>query len=141
MTKLKQRDGLGRVIRIKPGCASDLIKFKQELNNSGKKVNITITFANFFEHYYPRNMKGLRKLLDKGMKVKRLKGDKNWKTFINLDRLGLDHKEKQKLLAKARSPKRRKREKDDLKLWKKYVLKRLEASVEAVEVKMKKLSL
>lgn len=86
-------------------------------------------------------MKGLRKLLDKGMKVKRLKGDKNWKTFINLDRLGLDHKEKQKLLAKARSPKRRKREKDDLKLWKKYVLKRLEASVEAVEVKMKKLSL
>ena len=116
----------------KRGCASDIIEFKQELEESEKIVNITITFSNFFRWvgnrgHGPHSMAGLRKLLDNGVKVKPLQGKKNWKKFFDHNLVDLNDNERQELLDRAGSDDRGDKEKEDMKLWEKHVLQTLEA--------------
>ena len=62
-------------------------------------------------------MPGLRKV-----KLNLLRGDENWKTFLDRDLVDFSDNKRQELLDRASSEGRRRREEEDMNIWKKHVL-------------------
>ena len=116
------------------GCATDLIQFKDDMEKQGKSVRIEITFANFYRWIGdfgdgPRHMKGLKKMLKSGVKLTLLQGEEMWKTFLNdTCYVNLTSEEKTELLKKVTSDKRKKREKEDQRLFQEHVDLRQDSS-------------
>ena len=108
-------------------CAEKIIKYQDDMEREGKRMNITITFANFYrttvydrvyngndEKRAEENKGGLGKLNGAGVTLRLLQGEEQWKEFLYDEELvKLSDKEKKLLLAEATSKDRSEREKFD----------------------------
>ena len=104
-------------------CAKKIIKYQDDMEREGKRMNITITFANFYrttvyddndEKRAEENKGGLRKLDGAGVTLQLLQGEEQWKEFLyDKELVKLSDKEKKSLLAEATSKDRSEREKFD----------------------------
>ncbi len=101
----------------KSGCADDILKFKKDMENEDITISLTIKFANFYLHKDESNREGLRELLRKDVKLELLRGEKNWKEFLNDETfVNLTQDEYNELLERATSQEREEREEKDVKI-------------------------
>ena len=77
-------------------CAQRIVDYKRELKRQQTKIDISITFANFYRtvecsatdvNRAEQNMEGLRMLYDNGVQLRLLCGHEEWKKFLNDDQL------------------------------------------------------
>ena len=113
----------------KHGCATDIVAFKRDMEKQGKTVKMTITFANLYNWFRKyegcgeQNMKGLRWLRENHVVLELLQGEKKWQSLFNDNNLvDLTGEDKDELLGKATSKRRRKREKEDSETFRRYVM-------------------
>ena len=101
-------------------CADKILQFKNDKENQGITVSLTIKFANFYRHKLDSNKEGLRELWRNDVKLELLKGEDDWKAFLN-DRtiVNLTVRKNKQLLERATSKERKEREKDDVKIFNK----------------------
>ena len=101
------------------GCADDILKFKEDMENRDINFSLTIKFANFYRHYLLSNRAGLQKLLKNNVNLKVFQGKEDWKAFLNDENfVHLTNDDKTELLKRATSEERVKREKIDKKILK-----------------------
>ncbi len=95
-------------------CADKIVAAVEKQNIN---VSLTIKFANFYRHQGISNKTGLKKLLRKDVKLELLRGEKNWKEFLNDETfVNLTQDEYNELLERATSQEREEREEEDVKI-------------------------
>lgn len=124
-------------------CAKDIVKYLTKMKKDGKKIEISITFANFYktETYYGndlaqavKNRDGLRLLHDNGVKLNLLGGKDEWERLLKNELfVCLNPAERDACLEKAFSLARKERERRDRLLLKRY-LEREESSLKALKL-------
>ena len=122
------------------GCADDILKFKEDMENRDINFSLTIKFANFYRHYLLSNRAGLQKLIKNNVNLQVFQGKQDWKAFLNDEKfVNLTNDDKIELLKRATSEERVKREKidknilKDITAWAKY---NNESDVEDLKTKL-----
>ena len=96
------------------GCADDILKFKEDMENRDISFSLTIKFANFYRHQLFSNRAGLQKLLKNNVNLEVFQGKEDWKEFLNDEHfVYLTNEDKTELLRRATSDERAMREKVD----------------------------
>ena len=99
-------------------CADKIIAYKKEMAKAGKEVSIKITFANYYrwigQHTNKDGVENLRKLKEmtnSNIDLHLLQGKTSWENLFKDDELvNLNREDQRRLLKKATSKARRKRE-------------------------------
>lgn len=68
-------------------CAKGIVDYKNKMKHQGTKIDISVTFANFYENIAEQNRKGLRLMYDNGVRLRLLCGREEWRKFLNDDQL------------------------------------------------------
>ena len=100
-------------------CADELIKFKETMEREGKEVSIKVIFGNYYywigrsytKEYGWKNLLKLKEMHDKSIDLQLLQGKESWETlFEDGNLVSLEDEEKEELLKKATSERRKWRE-------------------------------
>ena len=92
-------------------CADKILRFKADVEQQGITFSLTIKFANFYCHWEPPNLHGLRRLKNSGVTLDLLEGENKWTEFLNdEDFVRLRDDEKEELLNRAKSAARQNNE-------------------------------
>lgn len=116
-------------------CADEILKF---IEGKSYCFTLTIKFANFYYHQDEGNIKGLKKLLKNDIKLELLQGEDTWEVFLSNEKfIELRENEKEELLKKAASKKRKDREEKDVEIMHKIKQEPSESRKKAASKKRK----